>query len=212
MALLLTPATTGDRDDAAAFAGRVTRWDARSPIRLRRDGELLRLWGTTPFDTLVTRGITGTVQPADVTVYAGNLLAALAVGTATSVDPGPADDLAWRGPLPPSGGWVDLDRIPAVVLSELARGGVTTARDRPGPAGGASTALLDSEALAVSGAGYSVSLPMRMLLAMSGMGFAPADPDESVRVAATDAWVRLDGRYGSVVRRRHSLLPLLFSS
>lgn len=208
----LTPAGTADRDDAAAFAGRVARWDPRSPVRLRRDGAQLRMWGTTPFDTLVTRAIAGSVEPADMTVYAGNLLAALAVGTGSRVDPGPVDDLAWRGPLPPLGGWVTLDRIPADVLAELARTGVSTARDRPGPAGGASTALLDSEAMSVSGAGYSVALPMRMLFAMSGMAFAPADADETVRVAATDAWVRLDGRYGSAVRRRHSLLPLLFSS
>ena len=211
MSPIVTPTGAADRDDAAAFAGRLARWDPRSPIRLRRDGDVLRLWGTTPFDALVSRAISGTVEPADVTVLAGNLLSALAVTTAAGVDPGPVDDLAWRGPLPPVAGWVELDRVPAAVVADLAHQGVTIARDRPGPAGGASTALLDSQALAVSGSGYSVSVSMRMLFALSGMAFAPTQAGETVRVAATDAWVRLDARYGSVLRRRHSLLPLLFS-
>ena len=33
--------------------------------------------------------------------------------------------------------------------------------------------------------------------------------DEQVKVTATDAWLRIDARYGAVVRRRHALLPLL---
>jgi hypothetical protein len=28
-------------------------------------------------------------------------------------------------------------------------------------------------------------------------------------VTATDAWLRIDARFGAVVRRRHALLPLL---
>jgi hypothetical protein len=32
---------------------------------------------------------------------------------------------------------------------------------------------------------------------------------ETVRVSATDSWLRLDARYGAVLRRRHALLPLL---
>jgi hypothetical protein len=30
-----------------------------------------------------------------------------------------------------------------------------------------------------------------------------------VRISATDAWARIDARFGAVVRRRHALLPLL---
>jgi hypothetical protein len=32
---------------------------------------------------------------------------------------------------------------------------------------------------------------------------------ETLRVTATDSWLRLDARYGAVLRRRHALLPLL---
>lgn len=206
-ALFFTDAA--DRDDAAAFAGRVARWDPAGPIRLRLDGDVVRMFATTPFDALVSRTVAGRLQPRDVTVHAGNLLAGLAVSAATEVDPGPVVDASWRSQLPPPGGWIAVDDIPAQLLVELADQGVGQARDNPGPAGGASTALLDSDVLTVSGAGMNVTVPLRMLFALSGMGFAPSTPGEIVRISATDSWVRMDARFGAVLRRRHSLLPLL---
>ena len=206
---ILTPADRADRDDATAFTGRVARWDSAWLIRLRADADAVRLWAGTPFDALVTRAIHGTVTPSDVTVLAGNLLAGLAIATAAEVDPGRTADAAWRSQLPPAGGWVVVDEVPATVLAALAEEGATGARDRPGPAGAASTALLDTEVLTVSGAGMRVALTLRVVFALSGMGFAPATPDEVVRVSATDSWARIDARYGAVVRRRHALLPLL---
>lgn len=196
------------RDDAAAFAGRVARWDNLGPVRLRQDGELVRIWATTPFDTLVTRAVTGRVDPTDITVNAGNLLAATAVATGDVLDPGRTIDADWRTQLPPTIGWVEVDRIPADLMGRLADEGVATAKANPGPAGGAPTALLDSEVMTVRGAGMNVVLTMRVLFALSGMGFAPPTPGEQIRIAATDAWLRVDARFGSVVRRRHSLLPL----
>ena len=205
----LSPAEQADRDDATAFTGRVARWDPAGLIRLRADGAQVRLWAVTPFDALVTRAIRGDLTPSDVTVHAGNLLSGLAIATSDAVDPGPSVDAAWRSQLPPATGWVQVDEVPATVLAALAEEGATGARDRPGPAGGASTALLDTEVLTVSGAGMRVVLNLRMLFALSGMGFAPVAPDEVVRVSATDSWARIDARYGAVVRRRHALLPLL---
>ncbi|QNK80495.1 hypothetical protein [Nakamurella sp. PAMC28650] len=204
-----TPAERADRDDAAAFAGRVTRWDPSGPVRLRADGDAVRLFATTPFDALVSRTVSGRLDPRDVTVHAGNLLSGLAVSTGSDVDPGPVVDASWRSQLPPPGGWVVVDDIPAALVADLADQGVTQARDHPGPAGGASTALLDSEVLNVTGSGMNVSVPLRMLFALSGMGFAPTTAGEKVRVSATDSWVRIDARFGVVLRRRHSLLPLL---
>lgn len=196
------------RDDTAAFAGRAARWDNKGPVRLRQDGDLVRLWATTPFDTLVTRAVTGRIDPADVTVHAGNLVAATAVGTTDTVDPGRPVDAQWREQLPPTIGWVEVDRIPADLIGRLADDGVATARANPGPTGGAPTALLDSEVMTVRGAGMNVVITMRVLFALSGMGFAPPTPGEQIRIAATDAWLRVDARFGSVVRRRHALLPL----
>ncbi|MGI8415728.1 MAG: hypothetical protein ACR2P2_05865 [Nakamurella sp.] len=207
---ILRPAEKADRDDAAAFAGRVARWDATGPIRMRADGALIRLWATTPFDTFVTRAVRGGLEPSDATVHAGNLLSALAVGTEADVDPGPVIDATWRSQLPSTQGWIVVDEVPAEVVAEIADRGVEQAKENPGPAGGASTALLDSEAITVSGNGMRVTVPMRMLMALSGMGFAPPADGELVRVSATDAWARIDARYGAVVRRRHALLPLVF--
>ena len=202
-------AEAADRGDAAAFAGRVSRWDPAGPVRLRADGASVRMFATTPFDTLVSRTISGRLEPRDVTVHAGNLLSGLAVSASTEVDPGPVVDATWRSQLPPPGGWIEIDEVPAQLLAELADQGVIRARENPGPAGGASTALLDSEVLNVSGSGMNVAVPLRMLFALSGMAFAPAAPGEVVRVSATDSWVRMDARFGAVLRRRHSLLPLL---
>lgn len=167
------------------------------------------MWATTPFDALVTRAVRGALVPSDITVHAGNLLSGLAVATASDVDPGTVVDAAWRAQLPPPGGWVTVDEVPAAVLAALAEEGATNARDRPGPAGAASTSLLDTEVLTVSGGGMRVTLTLRVVFALSGMGFAPAVPEEMVRISATDAWARIDARFGAVVRRRHALLPLL---
>ncbi len=226
-----SPAEQADRDDATAFVGRVARWDPAGPVRLRTDpvdpGEAgqgsgtvvrqragqpgrIRLYATTPFDTLVARAVNGVLEPRDITVHAGNLLSALAVSARPAVDPGPVVDAAWRTQLPPLGGWIEVDVIPARVLASLADEGVSRAKDRPGPTGGASTSLLDSEVLTVTGGGMNVPVPLRMLFALSGMGFAPASAGEDVRISATDSWVRIDARFGAVLRRRHSLLPLLF--
>jgi hypothetical protein len=55
-----------------------------------------------------------------------------------------------------------------------------------------------------------VGVPLRCLFALSGMGFVGGHAAaETVRVSATDSWLRLDARYGAVLRRRHALLPLL---
>ncbi len=207
---VLRPADAAERGDAAAFAGRVARWDATGPVRLKADAELIRLWATTPFDSLVTRAVRGSLQPSDMTVHAGNLLSALAVDHREAVDPGPVIDASWRSQLPPAQGWVTVDDVPAEVLAELVEQGAEQVRQNPGPAGGASTALLDSEAITVSGNGMRVVLQMRVLMALSGMGFAPPTAGEMVRISATDAWARIDARFGAVVRRRHALLPLMF--
>jgi hypothetical protein len=47
---------------------------------------------------------------------------------------------------------------------------------------------------------------MRCLFALSGMGFLT--DTGTVKVTATDAWLRLDAHYGAVVRSRRALLPL----
>ena len=200
-----------ERDDLGAFVARAVRLEQSAAVRMRRraDGELVDVWVSTPFDTLVTRSVAGSVDPPDLTVSGSELLAALAIVGGKRVDPGLARDLLWRSALPPTDGWRYVDQVPASLLGELTDRGVELAREHAGPQGTPPASLLDQTVLTVSGAGLTVTVPLRCLFALSGMGFvATGATDEPVKVSATDAWLRMDARYGAVVRRRHALLPL----
>lgn len=198
-----------ERDDLGAFVARAVRLDGEAIVRLRARCDRVDAWVASPFDTLVTRSVPGEVRPDDVTVGGSDLLAALAVVGGAVVDPGRARDALWRCELPPDQGWQEVDHIPAAVLSDLADRGATVARENRGPHG-PPAGLLDQKVITVTGAGYDVRVPLRCLLALSGMGFLGAHAAaETVRVSATDAWLRLDARFGAALRRRHALLPLL---
>lgn len=201
-----------ERDDLGAFVARAVRLDGQTVVRLRtREGGRIDSWVATPFDVLATRTVLGEVHPADVTVSGNELLAALAIARDDRVDPGPVLDLQWRSALPPSAHWQVVEpSLPAKVVSELADRGLELARENAGPHGTPPASLLDQTVLTVTGGKFEVKIPLRCLFAMSGMGFlGTGDADEHVRVTATDAWLRIDARFGAVVRRRHALLPLL---
>lgn len=216
---LLVP-DAGERDDLGTFVARAVRLDQQALVRLRnrsevrgRPVELIEAWVSTPFDALVTRSVGGRVQPADVTVSGNELLAALAVVGGASVDPGPPRDLLWRTALPPNSAFQHVDDLPVEMINDLVDRGAAVARDNPGPQGTPPASLLDQSVLTVHGGGFDVTVPLRCLFALSGMGFvgpeAPSTANDVVRVTATDSWLRIDARYGAVVRRRYSLLPLL---
>ncbi len=198
-----------ERDDLGAFTARVVRLDAASVVRLRAGEGRVVAWAGTPFDALVTRSVRGELRPADVTVAANDLLAALAVVRDAEVDPGTPVDARWQAELPPAAGWRAVDEVPATELETLADRGIALAREHGGPHGTPPSGLLDQTVLTATGDGMRVQVPLRCLFALSGMGFiGGAAEAERVRITATDSWVRLDARYGAVVRRRHALLPL----
>lgn len=219
--MTLRLADAAERDDLGAFTARVVRLDQAAAVRLRSAGGHVTAWAHTPFDVLVTRSVAGSMEPAQQTVPASALLTALAVERAEAVDPGPPAG-AWSGELPPDDGWERIDDVPVSELDGLADRGIALAREHAGPLGPPAS-LMDQTVLTVtpSGtAGRPVKVPMRVVFAMSGMGFlgersgrgpgiGDADPDPVVRVSATGSWVRLDARYGAVVRRRLTSLPLL---
>ncbi|MDN5919700.1 MAG: hypothetical protein L0I76_32150 [Pseudonocardia sp.] len=212
-----------ERDDLGAFTARVVRLDETASMHLRSADGLVTAWAHTPFDVLVTRSVAGSMEPAQGAVLASSLLTALAVDRSEAIDPGPAAG-PWVEELPPEGGWAIVDDIPAGELDSLAERGIALAREHAGPMGPPAS-LLDQTVLTVSppsggaGAGASaaparaVKVPMRVLFAMSGMGFlgdsGSTGQEPVVRVSATGSWVRLDARYGAVVRRRMMSLPLL---
>jgi hypothetical protein len=201
-----------ERDDLGVFLARAVRLDSQVIVRLRVGRTRLHVWVDTPFDALVTRSVHGAVRPGDLTVKGTELLTAVAVAGGAMVDPGRAQDAQWRCALPPEQGWCEVDQVPAEVLTDLADRGISLARANPGPHGSPPSALLDQEVITVSRAGFDVGVPLRCLFALSGMGFVGRRAAaETVRVWATDSWLRLDARYGAVLRRRHVLLPLLVS-
>lgn len=203
-------AEQSERDDLGAFVARAVRLDTFSVVRLRaREENLIDAWVATPFDVLATRTVRGQVQPTDVTVSGNELLAGLAVVRGDRIDPGRPLDLQWRSALPPEAHWQTIDLLPARVLSDLADRGIAVARENVGPQGTPPASLLDQNVLTVTGDGMEIKVPLRCLFAMAGMGFLGASEGEQVRVTATDSWLRIDARYGAVVRRRHALLPLL---
>jgi hypothetical protein len=198
-----------EREDLGAFAARVVRLEAAAVIRLRAGGGVVTAWASTPFDTLATRSVHGTLAPAELTVPASALLTALTVERAERVNPGSGG--LWRGELPPVDGWDVVDDVPATELEALTERGLALARENAGPLGPPAS-LLDQTVLTVSpGSGPAVKVPLRCLFALSGMGFLGSGEGgaASVRVSATGSWLRLDARYGAVVRRRRTALPLL---
>lgn len=199
-----------DRVDLGVFVSRAVRLDSEALVRLRTAGDRLHAWVDTPFDALVTRSMRGMLWPGDLTIKGTDLLAAVGGIGDTVVDPGRAQDALWRCALPPERGWRAVDQVPAEVLADLARQGAAVAGTNPGPHGSPPSHLLDQKVITVSGAGLDVGVPLRCLFALSGMGFV-SNPSsaETVRVWATDSWLRLDARYGAVLRRRHAVLPLL---
>lgn len=205
----LTVPDVDERGDLGAFVARVVRLDQMAVVRLRASGPTVTAWASTPFDVLATRSVYGELEPADVTVPASGLLTALTVERAATVDPGVGG--LWQGELPPTDGWALVDDVPAAELERLTERGLAVARDNAGPLGPPAS-LLDQTVLTVSAAARpAVKVPLRCLFALSGMGFlGDTGPDAgTVRVSATGTWLRLDARYGAVVRRRITALPLL---
>ncbi|GAA1229145.1 hypothetical protein [Pseudonocardia alaniniphila] len=205
----LTVPDPAERGDLGAFVARVVRLDQAAIVRLRASGGTVTAWATTPFDVLASRSVHGTLDPADVTVPGAGLLTALTVDRAETVDPGAGG--LWPGDLPPDEGWAPVDDVPAAEVDAVTERGLALARENAGPLGPPAS-LLDQTVLTVTNsAGPVVKIPLRCLFALSGMGFLGDPGAGAVRVSATGSWLRLDARYGAVVRRRVTTLPLLLA-
>lgn len=196
------------RADLAAFVERALRLDDAAVIRLRaRSDRALTAWVATGFDVLASRVVAASMRPDDLSVGADQLARGLsAMDSSGYVDPGFPMDSAWRGALPPEGGFAHLDDVPARLMLDLAQRGAALAKEH-GSAHGPPASLLDQDVLRVSSADVSVGVPMRCVFALTAMGFLPQTPeavdaDEIVRVRILPTWLRVDARFGSVYRRR----------
>ena len=190
------------RANLVAFAERARRLDEAAVIRLRqRSGDVLVAWAPTGFDVLASRVVAGVVRPPDLCAGADELLRGLAApGPSGYVHTGFPMDSAWRWALPPDSGYAHVDDVPADTVLGLAQRGAEVSKEQG--AVGPPVSLLDQEVLSVSGAGVTVSVPMRCVFALTAMGFVD---DGVVRVRTVGPWLRIDAAYGSVYYRRELL-------
>jgi len=205
-----------ERENLATFLSRAIRLDVATVVRLRRRGDTsVSAWVATGFEALAVRTVSAELGVDDVTVGADLVLAGL--GSGSPIDLGYSMDSAWRGALPPSDGFAHIDDVPARTLVELAERGAQLAKEH-GSSHGPPASLLDQTVLTVSADPVSVEVPMRVVFALTAMDFIPHSgdrtearripPSEIVRVRATNTWLRIDARYGSVARRRGGAIPL----
>lgn len=234
---LLRIPDAGTLADLHAFVARAARLDSAALVRFVRRESGVAVWTTTAgFDTLAGRTFRLEISPGDMCVgadpLAGETRAASGDGRgegeggddgAVTVDPGLPMDTAWRGSLPPAGGFEHVDDVPARDVVALSVQGARVARENSTMTG-PPRSLLDQTVLEVDGGGHHVEVPLRSVFALTAMGFVPEavqDPvtgsvdvervpeDEPVRVRATRTWVRLDARFGSVALRVGGEIPLM---
>ncbi|BBZ08481.1 hypothetical protein MDOR_26500 [Mycolicibacterium doricum] len=196
------------RDDLATFAERAVRLDGAAVVRLReRAGGGVMAYVATGFDVLASRVVNGRLRPKDLCAGADALAAGLArIDPSGFVDTGFPMDSSWRGAVPSDTGFTHLDDVPARVMLDLVTRGGALARQHSG-AHGPPSSLLDQEVLAVSGGGYRVGIPMRCVFALTAMGFlaqgsGALGAEDIVRIRVSPTWLRIDARFGSVLRRR----------
>lgn len=196
------------RDDLATFAERAVRLDDAAVVRLReRAGGGVMAYVATGFDVLASRVVNGRLRPKDLCAGADALAAGLArMDPSGFVDTGFPMDSSWRGAVPSDTGFTHLDDVPARVILDLVTRGGALARQHSG-AHGPPSSLLDQEVLVVSGGGYSVGIPMRCVFALTAMGFlaqgsGALGAEDIVRIRVSPTWLRIDARFGSVLRRR----------
>jgi hypothetical protein len=202
----LRPDGPAERGDLASFLGRAAGLDPAAVVRLRGACDRVTAYVRLPFGVLVSRTVGGSAEPADVTVGAAELLAAL--DGAGPVGWPSRRDVEFRAALPPAGGWVALDSVPGDVVRALVRAGRDALRAVPaGSAAAAGESLLDHESLTVSGAGRTAVLPLRVVGALTRMGFLGGDPAaDAVVVSASGGWTRLAAPFGSAY---HHTAPAL---
>ena len=163
--------------------------DAEVLVRLRGDGQVLASYVRLPFEVMAARAVTSAAS-CDATMSAADVMA-WAEGMRLPV---PSRDADWRGAAPPTSGWTRVEVVPDTELRPLVRSGALALKGLSGHAG---QALLDSVVLTVSSpqAG-SVEITLRMLSALTRMGFLPRGGSAAVDV--NGRWKRLVAHYGTI--------------
>jgi hypothetical protein len=204
-------AAHGALEELAPVLRRAASLDPGTLARIRVHGGRASVMLRLPFGVLVGRTVAAQPppEPIDVVLRAPDLLAWL---DGDAPDPPASRDADWRGGLPPVAGWRRVDTVPDDVIRGLVRSGARTlqqAAERDGvpgaqPRADVADALLDSVVLTVSAeGGLQASITLRMVSALTRMGFLPRGSHAAVDIAGR--WLRVAAEYGSVFAERGGL-------
>jgi hypothetical protein len=201
--------------ELAPMLRRAVGLDRASVARLRVAPTTVTGWVRLPFDVLVGRTVTragpapSPRRAADVTASAVELLAW--IDKDTDIPP-PPRDADWRGGTPPTDGWARVDLVPDGVIRGLVRKGALALKEAaaregvPGaqPRAETTRALLDAVVLTVTGpSGARVDVTLRLISAVTRMGFMPRGSDVAIDLAGR--WQRVTAQYGSGYAERPGL-------
>ncbi|HJQ43879.1 MAG TPA: hypothetical protein VJ831_12390 [Jatrophihabitantaceae bacterium] len=199
--------------ELAPVLRRAARLDPASIARLRIASGSAAVFVRLPFGVLVARTIRDeSARDLDVVVRASEALDWLDEAV---TDAPTRRDHDWRGGVPPSSGWTRIDTVPDDVVRGLVRTGATTLKELaeregvPGaePRAELSDALLDSVVLTVTGGDQRAEVTLRVLSAVTRMGFLPRGSHVAVDVSGR--WIRVAAEFGSVYHERPGGLGLL---
>jgi hypothetical protein len=195
--------------ELAPLVRRVATLDPATLVRIRAGRSSASALVRLPFGVLAGRTVrvadAAEALPVDRTYAAAELLAWL-----DGDGPGEPEgrDAQWRGGLPPRTGWRRVEQVPEDVVRELVRAGARALEEAasregvPGaqPRAEVADALLDSIVLTVSDELAAVEVPLRLLSALTRLGFLLAGSEVNVDVAGR--WFRVAATYGSVYSER----------
>lgn len=207
----LVPASHPARTDLLTFASRVTRLAPDGLIRLKHERDRTTAWALA-VGVLVRRDFGARLEGAgDITVSAKGLADAVdrSVSSSQVVQLPESMDAAWRASLPPATGWTHREDLPTTeILQTLDLAGSQLKALDDTQLAAAGDAMLSQTIAMVDRDGIDpVEIPMRMLVAMSRLGFmteARGDND-TIRVATHGNWVVAATRLGAAFRRPASI-------
>lgn len=204
---VLLPASPQARTDLLTFSSRVARLAPDGLVRFKAQGAT-----TTAFalvvGVLVRKDFTAALEgTADLTAPAKELADAVerSVTTSDRVQLPAAVDAQWRASLPPVSTWTHREDLPTNEIRQtldLAGSQLRALEDSQVAAAG-DAMLSQTIAMVDRDSADPVEIPMRMLVAMSRLGFlTEADgANDTIRVATNGKWVVAASRIGAAFRR-----------
>ncbi|WP_106848367.1 hypothetical protein [Blastococcus sp. Marseille-P5729] len=207
----LAPASHAARTDLLTFSSRVARLAPDGLIRLKNERDRTTAWALA-VGVLVRRDFGANLEGADdVTVSAKALADAVdrSVSSSEVVDLPEAMDAAWRASLPPSTDWTHREDLPATEILQTLdlAGSQLKALDDTQIAAAGDAMLSQTIAMVDRDSVEPVEIPMRMLVAMSRLGFLSeaGGENDTIRVATNGRWIVAATRLGAAFRRPASI-------